>query len=284
MGFPFTNLIVGCPKLSKLVEATSCRFSTFALSFAGAAILLASPPALHAVTPSEGGTPPSILDNVGQYSDATAVYLGDVNGDGTFWAISASHIIPASTVKFGGTSYNLVAGSVVSLPNKDFGLTNDSDLILFRLDVTSTPTGLVTLNLSSSPAEQGTSVLMAGYGGGSFGWGYNEVGSTGSVIADGAGVSTLSFYTFDSGGTKAILGDSGGGVFAQNGSEWELLGIMIGIHPNDGNPITIMGDIAYYRQQILDAAVIPEPGTVTLVATGFIGLAGLAARRKARRG
>ena len=65
--------------------------------------------------------------------------------------------------------------------------------------------------------------------------------------------------------SHATLGDSGGGVFYNNGSQWELAGIMLAVSVLEGQPentavfgnITVAADLSAYRDQIL--SIISRP-------------------------
>jgi hypothetical protein len=86
-----------------------------------------------------------------------------------------------------------------------------------------------------------------------------------------------------------VLRDSGGAVFAQNGSQWELTGVISSVAGFSGQPsaqttavfgnATFMADLSFYRPQIV--AVIPEPDTSALAAAAGAALA--AAARATRR-
>lgn len=110
------------------------------------------------------------------------------------------------------------------------------------------------------------------------------------VVVAQFGATTSAFRTvFSNDGTavaneaQAAPGDSGGGVFYFNGTNWELAGIMILTGVSPGQPAetaafgnqTIIADIASYRSQIIP--IIPEPSTGLLVGLGVLGFA---ARRR----
>jgi hypothetical protein len=88
---------------------------------------------------------------------------------------------------------------------------------------------------------------------------------------------------------QASFGDSGGAVFAKNGSSWELGGVMIAIGGFSGQPtagetpvygnLTYSADISSYASQIM--SIIPEPSTYALL--GFSAAALIFACRRARR-
>ena len=84
---------------------------------------------------------------------------------------------------------------------------------------------------------------------------------------------------------QAVAGDSGGGLFYKNGTDWELAGILMAVGTSSGQPddtavygnLTHAADLSRYRDQIV--AIIPEPGTVLLFAGGLIAVL----RRRRRR-
>ena len=86
----------------------------------------------------------------------------------------------------------------------------------------------------------------------------------------------------------ATTGDSGGAVFYDNGSQWELAGILFAISLLGGQPpstsiygnVTHMVDLAVYRDEILDVIALPEPGGGLW--WGAVALLGLFQRRHRR--
>lgn len=88
-------------------------------------------------------------------------------------------------------------------------------------------------------------------------------------------VTTFNYSGFYSTEAQATTGDSGGGVFYKNGSNWELAGIMFAVAGYSGQPgntavfgnVTYAADLSYYRPQIL--AVVPEPSAFVLAALGI---------------
>jgi len=123
------------------------------------------------------------------------------------------------------------------------------------------------------------------------------------LIADLGGYGeVVSFYTqFDKTGTayeaQAVTGDSGGAVFYNSGTQWELAGLIHAVDLFSGQPpldsqgeslpysavygnATFLSDLSVYRAEILQR--VPEPGTWAMLAG--LAAAGLIAccRRRQR--
>lgn len=222
-------------------------------------------------------------NNVGTYNGAGMIYLGNIGNNGKYWVLTADHVAPSlpSSVTFGSTSYNTVAGSYVQLTSPD---NSAADMVMFQIDVSSDPSGLMTLSLESTTPTLNTPIYYVGYGGGTKNWGYNTVAGYGHG-SDGFGT----IYVFDTlyannssnpNGAQAVLGDSGGAAFIYDAttSQWELGGMMVGVDQLPGPTTTYDMDIATYRDNILSAA-IPEPGTWSLLAGGGCVIA-LARKRR----
>jgi hypothetical protein len=120
-------------------------------------------------------------------------------------------------------------------------------------------------------------------GGATMRWGNNTRTADALLTTDtGFGITTM-FRTSFSNDLTAVTneaqgapGDSGGGVFYQNGLNWELSGIMLAVGSFNGQPAetavfgnqTFIADIATYRSQIV--SIVPEPSTGALVALGAL--------------
>jgi hypothetical protein len=110
--------------------------------------------------------------------------------------------------------------------------------------------------------------------GGNMRWGTNVIDATG-INVDLGGTNVISMRTdFDEfGGTddecQVAGGDSGGGVFHENGDTWELAGILNATsrYPNQPGVVfttkSYFADISHYRDQILDI-IMPIPGDANL--------------------
>lgn len=127
-------------------------------------------------------------------------------------------------------------------------------------------------------------------------WGTNDVEGLANVN-DGIGDirSMLTLFQDDPlnkfNEAHAMVGDSGGGVFHKNGSQWELSGVMYAVDTlgnpsffdNDpantavfGQSVTFSADLSFYRNQILGIMAIPEPSAAVFLLSG----AALLARRR----
>ena len=115
-------------------------------------------------------------------------------------------------------------------------------------------------------------------------WGRNEIDGVGLDISYGAGQVRAFSTVFDFGGlteeAQAVVGDSGGAVFAQNGSGWVLAGMMAAVGTFDNQPggantavfgnVTAALDLSFYRDSILQA--VPEPSIPAFMAVGVSSL------------
>lgn len=253
-------------------------------------------------------------DNVGTKSGLTVVYLR--NG----WVITANHVGIGDILLDGGV-YAHVPGSGVQLDNGDGTF---ADLLVYA--ITPIPT-LPDLEIRANPSLPTGEVILVGKGRdrgaasdtddpgiwtppgnpvpaipgfywgntSSLRWGTNEV--TGYwTLGD---PDTESIYTlFDDTGSldhtpdecQGANGDSGGALFAKDGLDWELAGIIWGIanfggqNPNvsalRGNA-TIAADLSFYQVDIdaITATPVPEPAVVLQLVAGA-AITGLMAQRR----
>ncbi len=235
---------------------------------------------------------------VGTVNGASGVYLGDYNGN--HWVLTAGHV-GAGSFTLEGTTYGEAAGSAIPL-TLDGGAA--TDLTVFRLE--GGPT-LAPLSLATGTPAVGTSVTMIGFGinrenvqtrwtagwvengapafyrgykwatGNVKRWGANAIAGYGTHAGTTALATTFENIT---GSAQATSGDSGGGVFAADGS---LVGIIVAVTGFSGQPAqtsvfngqTFSLDIATVRPQLLAAiASVPEPNGATLLlsAGGLVAL------------
>jgi hypothetical protein len=254
-------------------------------------------------------------DYVGRRGGLTAVYLGDG------WVLTANHVASGPVV-IEGVSYEMIASTSVRLDNGD-GTYADLKVV----GLAGVPP-LPPLPIRSAPLSSGTPVVMVGNGrdrgastvpcdpngppppgplGGyewlttkTLRWGTNEIDGLLAFDDPSNSLNTEVFFTsFDQGATpdeaQATTGDSGGAIFIDNGSEWELAGIMIAV---DYYPAcqtlplatslytnrTFAADLSFYRNQIEDIVALPEPDAPTGLACGVALLALLARGRRRRPG
>jgi hypothetical protein len=256
---------------------------------------------IQTVTGTDNTTAPVGMpqfNNVGRSTNGlgTAIYLGDG------WVITAGHVGGGGIVLATYTDlfvYRLQTRPV-GLPTITIASAQPSP----GLDVTMVGAGRNRgsytewlVNESVDPwvwtVTTGSTSDYRGYGVAStraMRWGTNEVSAsnlwfplyyTSTAYNDVKGFATV-FDEFP--GTteaQAVLRDSGGAVFAQNGSFWELAGVISTVGGFSGQPdprftavfgsATFMADLSFYRPQII--AVVPEPGTFALAVAAGAALA-----------
>lgn len=221
-------------------------------------------------------------DHVGTRGSLTAVYLGD----GV--VITANHV-GAGDLLLGGQSYPAVPGSDVRISNGDATL---ADLIVYAVHP---EPALPPLAIAASPPPVGGALVLIGFGrnrgsvtswdsngppppgpilgyewgvGRSVRWGTNQV----EFYPPDKVIGTYAFTTsFDGGATahesQGVNGDSGGGVFAYSGTQWELAGLIYAIGEYGGQPVdislygqlTYVIDLSTYRDEIQNVIALPEP-------------------------
>ncbi len=230
------------------------------------------------------------IDDASKYSSVT--YISNN------WFITAYHvkdIDDPTGVIIGGAAYSIDPNSWTRLQNSIGG---DADLIMFRVvggtialpAVTVRSTNLpnnsnVTMigngrNQESSETtwnvlweEGGLPTFYTGYKwapGSTKRWGTNKKDNFSGRVDSGFGVTDMIRTDFDDVGGSEAQGaayDSGGGVFHDNGSAWELVGIMITVGIESGQPWpgtavynnnTYSADMKYYATQIISTAAIDD--------------------------
>ena len=237
-------------------------------------------------------------------SGLSAVYLG--NG----WVLSANHVGPGD-VWFDGLLYPAIPGVSVQLSNPDTSL---ADLVLFR--IAEPLPALPALSIRTTPPPLTTSLILIGNGrdrgaatnwdppgpgptyngwfwgaGATKRWGTNFVEDIDVELYEPSFGTQLFGSEFDQSGpghstheAQGAVGDSGGAVFAWNGSSYELAGILIGILSYAEQPdetalytnATVAADLSVYRNEIVDW--MPEPS-----GAGWAGAALVAALARVRR-
>jgi len=273
---------------------------------------------LYAVVVRESGSPVDsampdplhapYLGNVGYLSaelPRSAVYLGK---GVVLTAFHGYRGRDSDRVWLLGREYAFDPKRTVRMRNPQWtGLRAQSDLALIRLKENP---DLPELRLASRSPFGGERVILAGFGKvrdggrtlldsipgyktrvpgispeGLATWGENLVEAGGIAYrTDGLDGDVLVFATvFDDGGAlpleaQADGGDSGGAVFVERGSGWELAGIIeaagVGGHAHGtriegGAPFgaaTYATDLTVYRDQILATVAVPEPAVGILLA------------------
>lgn len=215
------------------------------------------------------------------------------------WFITANHIKQLDNptgVILGGLTHDIDPNSWTGLTNSEGG---SADLVMFRVvGGTVNLAGVMVRSLSTSNGsaltlvgngrnreisetawnpswvEGGKPTAYTGYkwaSGSTKRWGMNvKDADAGELINIGYG-STDTFYSdFDNNqGDDEAQGatyDSGGGVFYDNGGDWELAGIMVAVSGFSGQPgstsvygnRTYIADMQYYASQISSTAQIDD--------------------------
>jgi len=257
-------------QLSKLFLCTWLILGSFGC-FSLLAIVDANSPA-NTNAPPDG----SPWDHVGTVNGASGIYVG--NG----WVLTAAHV---------GWGNYLLNGATYPFDGNSLRLTNAdgtaTDMVMFHL---SPQPNLPSVVLATNTPSDYAQVDMIGYGKiagsvetniGSYrgfncsvpgykSWGNNKVNPGGAFLINaGLGNITVFATDFTSPGTPGLgsqtayeaqgaAGDSGGGVFHQTVSGWELAGMIDAIGVYGDQPAntavytdeTYLGDIATYRPQI----------------------------------
>ncbi|QDU32305.1 hypothetical protein KS4_03370 [Poriferisphaera corsica] len=240
--------------------------------------------------------------------NATGVYLG--NG----WALTANHVGGKGSIMLGGSQYNALGGTGQQLLNPDGTLT---DLYIFKLNipVTDPIASLPVLEIADTTPTSGTDGIFIGTG-----YTQNSATpdlAFGSVIENGFNVSTTErakkwsptevtnsptlsdvplnlqhlfftqFSVLEPSG-QAANKDSGSSIFVKNNDdEWVLAGLAHFILGEEGQPnntavhnnLTAWSDLSVYRDQIYN--IIPEPGSIALLAATLVPLLTTRQRRRA---
>jgi hypothetical protein len=262
------------------------------------AVLLATPAGAVIIDSGDGtgntAPPPDApeLDHVLPWNagDLSAVYAG--NG----WLITARHVGKlsdpdgAGLVTYEGIQYSTDESTWTVLENPDASI---ADLAVVRLQKPWPPLGI--LPIAQSAPSTFTQILMAGlgrnrgdyfcwdpdsdpatsndicgwtWGGGHANrWGTNRIDGTTTVVISGTTTQCLVTDFTESGGfgytadeAHVSIGDSGGGLFAPDGSGgWALAGILTARSSYTGQPYasalygnqTLASNLAYYRDAIV---------------------------------
>lgn len=243
------------------------------------------------------------LGNTGPATSVGLVFNGSVSGSATYigfgngshWALSAGHVMDfggLNTFRINNTNYNVTG----SFRPADYNAgTLRSDVAVLRLAVNP---GVNAIGMSMRSDLAGLTSMIAGYG-------LTGVGNNPSLSSDNlrrAAHNTIdtfqsfgtnqnfwrtTFQTPNQGGVLPLegttaSGDSGGGMFFQEGSTWLLGGVTSWGTDNNSQ----YGDLAYYSSlhtnmnfitTTTGIQAVPEPTTLAL---SGIALAWIARRRK----
>ncbi len=261
------------------------------------------------------GTPFPLFDNVFNYSDATGIYLGYNPSTFDVWVISARHVSPSgATITLDSLSYSFqqridLSGDIalIRYTRPDNQMPGLSAAPLAQ-SLPGTANTLVMIGqgknrVQDASTDANTSDAISINGNTGYNWASGNIKRWGTNNQDnnfalnGPGppnpLGTINFGSFTSTGYSATfnqpspgewlstneaigsLGDSGGGAFFFDGTDWVLSGIFSAVtrfsdQPDDtsvfGNA-TLITDINTYREEILGVTgfLIPEPGTATLL-------------------
>jgi hypothetical protein len=235
---------------------------------------------------------------------------------GSNWFITAAHVwkldnptgvlVNASTYTVDTSSWHRITNTISPIAGAA------ADLAMFR--VTEPVSALPLLTLRATSLDNGSPVIMIGDGkdrqstmtfwdsawnvtssssgvysgfywsatSGTQRWGSNTTDLHNVFIDDGFGTTVVYRTTFDANGdvneAQGALYDSGGGVFYKNGTQWELVGLMITADGYSGQPAsssvfgnpTYSADLSYYHDQITTIMAIPEPSGVIVAGLGTL--------------
>jgi hypothetical protein len=271
------------------------------VALASLALVIAMPVGAVLIDGADGDAntapfPFQVLDHVGTRGALSAVYLG--NGV----VLTAAHVGPGS-VAFSGAVYPYVPGTEVRLQNQDGTY---ADLLMFEIYprpdlpgvaiATARPTYSSLLLIAGNGFDRGSVLwwdpngasapgMTAGYhwdGTSHLRWGTNHV-----ELDPGYRVfNTEAFGSEFTAGqlspeAQAAVGDSGGAAFSQPDLlGWRLSGVILGISQYSGQPAnttffgqrTYYADLAYYRDQLVDAVELPEPRGALAAGVAFLAL------------
>jgi hypothetical protein len=253
---------------------------------------LLAPSLAHAVLPITGngntsaplGSEDPGFAHVGERSSGglTLIYLG--NG----WVLTAHHV-GETDLELDSIVYPRVPGSSVQLVNDD---SSPADLRVYQVVGNPDLPELPILEIASVSPSIGTPVILIGRGfdqnsattwlqpgppavlregwkfgesGGRIRWGTNRIADPSNLPSVSTDGFVLDFSKpGDPSATEheahAVLGDSGGAVFARNGDgEWELAGVLHGTLDFEGQPnmtaldgnLSFAADLARFRDQLI---------------------------------
>lgn len=264
------------------------------LPLAALSLLGVAPHSLPAVQSSGGQTASTTTwapgettawDYVGSIGQPSGVYLGNYGGE--HWVLTAGHV-GSGTLLLGGHSYSAIGGSAVAI-NAVGGSAYEPDLLLFRINPGNAIQQayldtLAILELVEAPLAITSQVRLVGHGDGSSStiiksWGDNEVSGSANYSIKDTNYGGLGYYTLDANGVRAVVGDSGGGMFYWTGESWALAGILSAAGSlGEMGGGTLAVPLYLYADQIL--AIVPEPATLATLSALLALASVLVARRR----
>jgi hypothetical protein len=283
--------------------------------FAGAAGLLAAGQASAVIVGGDVGrntsAPTGDLAGSGwQYEGQFGSFLGTAIAPNYF--VTASHIGGAvgQAFTYNGQSYATTA--VFDDPNSDLRIWKvDGNLGAYAPLAASGTVAGQQIVINGRGTQRGDAIVSSGGQTAGWRWGASDgarswgVNTADGTADGGAGIGTLIKATFD-GDSTLSTGDSGGGVFVNDGGAWKLAGVNYAVESTgtvDGQPVSgaallgqslyassvaanrdwigsVVGDASAYAAPSDPVGSVPEPASAGLVAVGAAALAG---RRRPRK-
>lgn len=208
------------------------------------------------------------------------------------WVLTAAHLIlgnnNSGTFTLNGTAYS--STQIITDPNWDGNASDGSDFALVHLS--SSLSNILPPPLYSDSSLLGQTATFVGYGLTGTGLtGYRTLDGQKRGFQDVVDVNNVYFgntnfvfgATFDSPTNGALPlegcvapGDSGGGVFVLDGSQYYLAGVISFVAATDGNPNSSYSDISGFDSiapaMPWIASIVPEPPTLLLFVASGLGL------------
>lgn len=243
-----------------------------------------------------------------QYEGQFGAFLGTAIAPNYF--ITASHIGGAvgQAFTYNGQSYTTTA--VFDDPNSDLRIWKvDGNLGAYAPLATSGATAGAQIVINGRGTQRGDAIVSSGGRTVGWSWGASDgaqswgVNTADGTADGGSGIGTLIKATFD-GDSTLSTGDSGGGVFVNDGGAWKLAGVNYAVESAgtvDGQGVTgallgqslyassvaanqgwigsVVGGVPAYAGPPDPVGSVPEPASAGLVA---VGAAALIVRRRRR--
>jgi hypothetical protein len=208
------------------------------------------------------------------------------------WVLTAAHLIlgtPSGTFTLDGTAYS--ATQIITDPNWDGNPSDGNDFALVQLNSSLASIPLPSLYTGSTLL--GETATFVGYGLTGTGLtGYRTLDGQKRGFQDVVDVNNPNFgninfvfgSTFDSPTNGALPlegcvapGDSGGGVFVNDGSEYLLAGVISFVDSTNGAPRSTYGNISGFDSILpampwITSIIVPEPSTIALLMASAVVL------------